>query len=210
MTMAVDTALHDDLPGSMADPAVVARRRVLLDEPHVRPLADYVRELGARGQGYVPDFDPLDGGVHAKLLFLFEKPGPKTFPPLGSGFISRNNDDPSAKATHGFMRQAAIPRHGVVLWNTIPWWNGTIAMTGGEKRSGAAELRSLLELLPELRGVVLAGNQAWQFGAPQLLHTGLKLFRCVHTSLQARNGPNSREGWLQLPHVWREAWNAVA
>lgn len=194
----------------MADPAVVARRRAMLDEPHVKPLTEYVRDLGAQGRGYVPDFDPLDGGVRAKLLFLFEKPGPKTFPPRGSGFISRNNDDPSAKALHKFMLQAAVPRHGVVLWNTIPWWNGTIAMTGVEKRCGAAEIRSLLTLLPELRGVVLAGNPAWQSGAPQLLHTDLKLFRCVHTSLQSRNGLSSREGWLQLPQIWREAWDAVA
>lgn len=190
--MPVGTVPHDDAPGSMADPAVAARRRNLLDAPHMPPLTGYVREPRDRGQGYVPDFDPLDGGVQAELLFLFEKPGPKTFPPLGSGFISRNNDDPSAEALHCFMLEAELPRHGGVLWNTIPWWNGTIAMTGAEKRSGAAELRSLLPLLPEVRGVVLAGNLAWQFGAPRLPDTGPMLFGCVHMSMQARNGRGSR------------------
>jgi hypothetical protein len=209
--MPADPVRHnDDYPGSMADPAVVAHRQALLGEPHVMPLVRYVRELSAQGRGHIPEFDPLDGGIHAKLLFLFEKPGRKTFPPKGSGFISRNNNDPTARAVHKFMLQAEVPRHGVVLWNTVPWWNGTIAITGAEKRSGAAEIRALLALLPELRGVVLAGNLAWQFGAPKLLDSGLKLTKCVHPSLQARNGPNSRAGWLQLPEIWRGAWKAVA
>jgi hypothetical protein len=59
----------------------------------------------------VPEFDPLDGGVEAQVLFLFEKPGPMTAElggskRSGSGFISRNNDDPTAEATfkvHRFL-----------------------------------------------------------------------------------------------------------
>ena len=39
----------------------------------------------------VPDFDPLDGGVEARALFLFEKPGRMTAGQSGSGFISRDN-----------------------------------------------------------------------------------------------------------------------
>jgi hypothetical protein len=43
----------------------------------------------------------------------------------GSGFISRNNDDPTAEATMGFMEKAGIPHTLTVSWNVIPWWNGT-------------------------------------------------------------------------------------
>jgi hypothetical protein len=43
-------------------------------------------------------------------LFLFEKLGPMTAEAGGSGFISRNNDDPTAEATFRFMEQAKIPR----------------------------------------------------------------------------------------------------
>lgn len=175
----------------------------------MQSLANYVRMLNTQGRGYVPNFDPLDGGIQARLLLLLEKSGPKTFPPLGSGFVSRNTDDPTARAIHAFMLQAGIPRRSVALWNTVPWWNGTITITGLEKRLGAPEVRSLLPLLPELRGIILAGNSAWQFGALQLSCTGLKLFRCVHPSQQARIGRSSREGWLQLPRLWREAWEAV-
>jgi hypothetical protein len=76
----------------------------------------------------VPEFDSLDGGVDARVLFLFEKPGPMTAEGnganrrVGSGFISRNNDDPTAEATFTFMRQANLPRKLTILWNVIPWW----------------------------------------------------------------------------------------
>src|ERR1700740_40451 len=76
-----------------------------------------------------PNFDPLDGGVDAQVLFLFEKPGPMTVGDDGSGFISRKNDDPTAEATFEFMSRAGIPRHLTVTWNLIPWWNGTRKVT---------------------------------------------------------------------------------
>ena len=202
---------HDgEHPDCLTQPDAVLRRQALLGQPHIQPLVDHVGELRSRGRGYVPDFDPADGGVEARLLFLMEKPGPKTCPPVGSGFVSRDNGGPTACTLRDFLTEAGIPRHGTVLWNTIPWWNGTVAMTGAEKRSGAAELTPLLQHLPRLRGVVLAGNLAAELGAPHFRHTDLKLFRSVHPSVQARIGPRSRERWLQLPTLWREAWQAVA
>ncbi len=206
MTPAPDA---EDQPGALADPAEMARRRTLLSGAHMRSLADYVCELRARGAGYVPDFDPLDGGVRARLLLLLEKPGPKTFPPRGSGFVSRDTNDPTARAIHRFMLQAEAPRRETVLWNIVPWWNGAIAMTAAEKRLGALEVPALLARLPELRGVILAGNAAWELGAAQFRDAGLPLFRCVHPSPQARAGPASSERWLQLPQIWREAWRTV-
>ena len=143
------SALPDDKgPACLARPNAVLRRRTLLDQPHVRPLVDYVGKLQGRGLGFVPDFDPADGGTEARLLFLMEKPGPKTCPPIGSGFVSRDNAGPSARTLRSFLAEAGVPRHGTVLWNTIPWWNGTIAMTNAEKRSAAAEIVLLLEYLP--------------------------------------------------------------
>jgi hypothetical protein len=50
----------------------------MLDLPHIIPLAEYCRCLRAEGRGTVPEFDPRDGGVAAKVLFLMEKPGPVT------------------------------------------------------------------------------------------------------------------------------------
>jgi len=91
--------------------------------------------------GDVPDFDPLDGGINAEVLFLFEKPGPMT---SGSGFISRDNDDPTAETTMDFMAKAGLARERTVTWNVIPWWwNGTTKVTPAELRQGTACVRDL-------------------------------------------------------------------
>ena len=66
----------DDAPRSLRDPDVRQRRRALLDRPHMKPLNEYVAKLRRdRENVEVPDFDPLDGGIDARVLFLFEKPG---------------------------------------------------------------------------------------------------------------------------------------
>jgi len=63
-----------DQPRSMHDAGVRARRRTMLGLPHMVQLKTFAERL--RGPGLeVPDFDPLDGGVEARALFLFEKPG---------------------------------------------------------------------------------------------------------------------------------------
>ncbi len=200
----------DDYPGSLADPAVRARRLAMLDRPHARSLAGHVRRMREEGIGFVPDFDPLDGGIEARLLFLLEKPGPRVVSADGVGFVSRNNADPTARNCRAFMIEAGIDHRQVAIWNIVPWWNGTMAVTAAEGRAGAASLRVSLGLFPRLHGVVLVGNRAAEHGAPVLEGSGLKLFRSVHPGLQARAGPHSRDRWLAIPELWREAWQAVA
>src|ERR1019366_4921133 len=99
----VPTIMNDDCPRSLRDAEVRERRRAMLHHPHIAPLTAYAARLLQRGLGEVPEFDPFDGGVDAQVLFLFEKPGPMTVGGDGSGFISRNNDDPTAEATFEFM-----------------------------------------------------------------------------------------------------------
>jgi hypothetical protein len=106
----------------------------------MEPLTSYAARLRERGE--VPEFDPCDGGTEAQLLFLFEKPGPMTSSQAGSGFIGRNNDDPTAEATFRFMQSAGIPRKLTVTWNVIPWWNGTRAPV---IRQREGKILSLLE-----------------------------------------------------------------
>src|SRR6476659_4548988 len=77
-----------DGPRSLRDEVVRIERRAMLTSPHVAPLAAFaqsLRDAAASGASIVaqvgtgvyevPDFDPLDGGIGARLLFLFEKPG---------------------------------------------------------------------------------------------------------------------------------------
>lgn len=98
-------------PRSHRDPEPRQKRRALLSLSHVVPLAKYTAYLRQSGWGEVPDFDPLGRCGVARILFPLEKPGPMT-PPTGkwqgSGFISRDNDDPTAEATFCFTASAGI------------------------------------------------------------------------------------------------------
>ena len=154
-----------DGPRSLRDPEAVILRRAMLDLPHIAPLRDFARTLRAEGRGTVPEFDPMDGGIAAVVLFLMEKPGPMTDDDaltgrLGSGFISRNNDDPSAEATFRFMAQAGIDRRLTVTWNIVPWWNGTRRIERNELFAGTERLSRPIDLLPNLNVVVGVGRKA--------------------------------------------------
>ena len=140
----------------------IAARKEMLCESHIAPLTDFVARLRrARPDCEFPDFDPLDGGTGADILFLFEKPGPMTSAGgKGSGFISRDNDDPTAAATFDFMQRAGLPRDRTVIWNVVPGWNGTRRIMAAELRTGVAALDELVPLLPKLRTIVLVGRKA--------------------------------------------------
>lgn len=187
---------HQDEPG---------RRRLLLTCPHIAPLAAYAASLRGPGKE-VPEFDPLDGGTGARVLFLFEKPGPMTSVEgapsrrQGSGFISRDNDDPTADAVHKFMHQAGLPRDRTVLWNVVPWWNGTRKITAGELLNGVAEVGRLVELLPELRAIMLVGRKA-ERARPLLAMRPIPIFVSLHPSpLVKARWP---ERWAGIPECWR-------
>ena len=69
-----------------------------LNDAHMIALTEFVYKLREETNLDVPFFDTFDGGVNAKVLFLLEKPGPKSSTSGGSGFISRDNNDETARA----------------------------------------------------------------------------------------------------------------
>ena len=180
----------------MRDPEVTAQRKTMINQPHIAPLAAFAARLRERGSVEVPDFDPLDGGIDARILFLLEKPGPMTAVKgkrVGSGFISRDNDDPTAAAIFEFMNQAGIPRKMSIIWNVIPWWNGTRKIGTPELKEGVDRVVELISLLPKLRAVVIVGAKA-AAAKPFLSSTEAKLFSSDHP------GPMVRARW---PHRWK-------
>jgi len=195
-----------DAPRTLRSPEAIAQRRQMLEKPHIARLARYVDDLRAAHPNWeFQDFDPLDGGVHADILFLLEKPGPMTSPTgkrQGSGFISRNNDDPTAEAMFNFMTEAGIPRDRTVIWNVIPGWNGAIKMTTDEWHRGAEELKNLLPLLPKIRTVVLVGRKAERV-RPLLKSMNLRVFSSAHPSPKVRSiNPHL---WKSIGEQWKEA-----
>ena len=101
-----------------------ARRRAELRLPHISLLTALVEAIRAEhGFGSeVPFFDAGDGGTGAHALFLLEAPGPKA---VSSGFISRDNPDPSARNFRALLAGAGIPREKTVLWSIVPWYIGS-------------------------------------------------------------------------------------
>ena len=176
----------------------------MLDLPHIAPLTEYCRQLRAEDRGTVPDFDPHDGGVEAQVLFLMEKPGPMTddkglMGRTGSGFISRDNNDPTAEAIFHFMREAAIDRGHSVLWNVVPWWNGTRKVSAEELSTGIERLAGLLTLLPKISVVVGVGAKSLK--AREFIHRrGLPFVPSMHPS--PLNRARRKAAWDKIPEQW--------
>lgn len=146
-------------------------------------LAAFVERLRAEHED-VPGFDPAGGGAAARLLILLETPGPR----IGeTGVVSIDNPSGTARNLRRFLAEAGIAQHHLVLWNAVPW----VIHAGGpnraprpaEMRAGLALLPPLLELLPGLRVVVLAGRiAAMAEPALQAARPGLPVLRMPHPS----------------------------
>lgn len=190
------------VPRSLRLPEVRDRRVALLDAPHVKPLTDFAERLRqARRESTVPHFDPLDAGAAARVLFLFEKPGPKTdaASPRGSGFISRDNDGRTAEWTFRLMRMAAVPRSLTLIWNVVPWWDRRRIVTTEELRNGTEHVRELVKRLPLLDTVVFVGESAAR-SMPLLRDLDLRVFASYHPSPRVRAAWAAK--WLAIPDEW--------
>lgn len=208
----INSTNPDDNPRSLKYADVLERRNAMLQEAHIAPLTRYVDQMRKRPDVEVPYFDPLDGGVNAKILFLLEKPGPMTAAKYsteakGSGFISRNNNDPTANATWDFMNNINLPRVQTVTWNVIPWWNGTMTVTSAELRDGAGCVRELVDLyLPKLEAIVLVGRKA-QSAKPHLESLGVRIFCSAHPSPRVK--ASYPKQWHDIPVQWTKAKNYI-
>jgi uracil-DNA glycosylase len=181
-----------DRPRANREQAEIERKLGLLDLPHVAPLSDYVRRLRASrgGDESIPWFDPTDAGVDARILLLLEAPGRRATAKHGSGFISADNDDPTAENAWRLYREAGIDRRAdVVVWNVIPWYIGTDlairSWTQTDLGDAREALRDLLGLLPNLVVVVLQGKAAQS--AWDRLGIEMPVIRSPHPSPQNLN-----------------------
>jgi uracil-DNA glycosylase len=196
---APDPALE---PKAHKDRREVERKIGLLEEPHVAPLTKFVRRLRAEhGPDSVPWFDPTEAGAEAPILLLFENPGRKAHAGQGSGFISADNDDPSANNTWHIFKEAGIDRRrDIVAWNIVPWYLGDDRKIGEVQDSDLDDARpalaELLGLLPRLRVVVLLGRKAqkgWDRTAPE---SPVVVLQTPHTSDRSLNREPGRRAQI--------------
>jgi len=157
---------------------------------HIAPLTTFVDWIRAE-QGVskkIPYFDPWDGGILAKVLFLLEAPGPKS---VKFGFVSRDVQDPTAKNLDALIREAGIPRKDIVIWNVVPWYLGD-----GKKIRPALKsdidnsqkyLERLFSLLPRLEAVVLLGKNAQKARKIVESNINFRIFETYHPSNQVFN-----------------------
>ncbi len=180
-------------------------KRAALTEPHMEPLATYVQQIrqDRPSENRIPDFDPDDGGVNAKVLFVLEAPGPKA---IATGFVSRDNPDLTARNLKTYMTEAGISRRQSLIWNIVPWYIGagnTIrAASAADVRAGSVFLEQLLGLLPRLQVIVLLGRKAQAAFDKGKLTTRLPVYPSAHPSPQwVHRHPDNGE---KIREVFRE------
>jgi hypothetical protein len=170
-------------------------------DDHVAPINRFVDDLRESGTRWLPYVAPMYGGVHARLLSLLRDPGPKTREQKGSGFLSMENDDPTAEAISQCFATVEIGAQDIVPWNVYPWYINR-APKVSELNEGLEPLRRLLDLLPNLRVVMLHGVSAqdgWRRFAKQhgqlLVVRKLHVIETYHVSRQAfwHGDPSVRE-----------------
>ena len=158
----------------------------------VAAINRFIDELGAENEaGHPPYIPPICGGVDALALSMSRDPGPKAGGIKGSGFLSIENDDPSAERMGQFLGEAGINYRQVVPWNAYPWYINSDP-TAEQLFAGVEPLRRLISLMPRLRVVILHGTTAAK---------GWKLFLREHHGLVKRLDIV----WLATYHTSRQA-----
>lgn len=153
---------------------------------------------------YFPGFDPNDGGANAEIMLLFEKPGPMTDPRNGgSGLISIDNNDETARSTKLFLNKAGIDRKKIIIWNVISFWNGTIKIKKEDEFAHAVnELTELLKITKKIKTIILVGKSAQNISKKMNLKD-YKIIKSMHPS--PRNRASRRDAWEDIPNVWKKA-----
>jgi uracil-DNA glycosylase len=146
----------------------------------MKRLEHFVSQLRQRKGGafFIPGFDPKDGGLAAKCLFLLEAPGPKAVE-----LVSQENKDGTARNFSELRRQAGLDRRSILIWNIVPWYVGDgqriRSPRQAELREGLASLGELLALLPNLEVVILLGR--WAARAKSFLEgRGIRVYATWH------------------------------
>ena len=168
-----------------------------LFDPHMAPLTQYVlkmrQELPDRS---VPFFDTDDGGIHGRVLLLKEAPGPTA---IYSQFVAPENGGQTAKNMRELRIEAGLEQRFVVNWNIVPWYVGNETKTKIAPASkhdideSAHYIQMLLDMLPDLRAVVLMGGKAQKGWRIRKFRTvaGLEVIETSHPSPLA---VNTRQG----------------
>ncbi len=101
-------------------------------DPHVAPINHFVDMLRrVHPDRFIPYVAPTFGGTNARMLALFQDPGPMTNPrnPRGSGMLCVENADETAARHKSFLAEYKIDTCDILSWNAYPWYGPTCTET---------------------------------------------------------------------------------
>ena len=174
-------------------------------DPNVRRINEYVDELRAHRAGaFIPYVAPTYGGVNARLLTLYQDPGPKTDPSNrnGSGMLCLENADFSAARAKHFLNKAGIDVSEIISWNAYPWPKPH-PQTSATDDEAVVALIGFLRLVPDLSVVVLNGTVAkriWRLMEQMDLGpaAGMTVYSTFHPSPRAINPAQKPADYIEM------------
>ena len=174
-------------------------RLLHLRDPHVLPLTTLIEKMRARNIN-VPHIDPRDGGIKAQVLIFLETPGPKAV----NGFVSRDNDDPTARNFKNTCEGVGLCRELTALWNVVPQCLSIPTKSMNPKhvdiRNAIDDTRRFIAEFGGLRAIVFCGGSA-KYSRTQLKLDHDGQFSTYHTGNRA---------YHRYRHHIRETFRAVA
>ena len=190
--------------GRNADPNVVDDKKLRIRAPHVQALndlADRIADAEGLPHGYVPYVDPDVGGVRARMLVLLDNPSTKAEAGTGSGLLSPENNDWTARNVREAYARHGVDFGDVVHWNVVPFpvsgeKNG--GSTGAERARAVRWTHEVVGLLPNLEIVLLLGSAArdgWKRAAITRPDLYVPPGNIPHCSMRGLNANGGREAF---------------
>ena len=142
----------------MKEPAYLAEQVKHRFDQHIKPINDYVDEISTPDL-WVPYVAPIHGGINARVLSVLRDPGPATRKDKGSGFISIENDDPTAERQCARFASVGVSACDILPWNAYPWFINR-APKAAELEAGVDTILEMLHLAPAVQVVLLQGGDA--------------------------------------------------
>lgn len=184
---------------------VVAEKMRRIRAPHVLPLndlADRIADAEGLPHGHVPYADPDLGGIEARMLVLLDNPSTKAEAGNGSGLLSLDNNDWTARNCREAYARHGVKCKDVVHWNVVPFpvskKNG--GSTPAERERGARWTREIVDLLTDLEIVLLLGAAArdgWKRAAITRAHIFVPPGNIPHCSMRGLNTNGGRAAFDQ-------------
>jgi hypothetical protein len=163
-------------------------------------LSLYRSEVAKRTQQTIPEFS-ADAVHTASILALLETPGGSGA--VGTGVVCITNPDPTAKRTLRMIERAGLRPGKYLLWNFFASYESVTA----DRERWRVETHKLIEILPNLKVVLVFGNNAWLGMRDVELPQGVFLIGAPHPSNLAVNSDKLAEG--KIKRAWQRAKNFI-